>query len=96
MLFLMLSLQIAVEGNIASGKTTLLNVFAKQYSAEVNNIVVSSPRTLPGWCLLIRAFPPFQRGCLLLINECHPGESIWGIKTWNFYKTTCLLLNYMI
>ena len=29
-------LQIAVEGNIASGKTTLLNVFAKQYSAEVN------------------------------------------------------------
>ena len=30
-------LQIAVEGNIASGKTTLLNVFAEQYSAEVNN-----------------------------------------------------------
>ena len=29
-------LQIAVEGNIASGKTTLLNIFAKQYSAEVS------------------------------------------------------------
>ena len=32
------NVQIAVEGNIASGKTTLLNVFAKQYSAEVSNI----------------------------------------------------------
>ena len=32
-------LQIAVEGNIASGKSTLLRMFAKQYSAKASNLM---------------------------------------------------------